>query len=381
MAEVNKKVVGIDARFAFSSERRGIGNYSRSVIDRLNQLDTPYEIILYIDRSSIISDFVPKNCIIKRIPFSSYLLWEQLGLPVRLWLDNVDVIHSHGNTAPILLPKACSLLLTLHDTIFATRGIFGGYSSFYQFFGELYRRINVYLVGFKARKILTISEFSRREIIRNYPNIESRRLAVHYLCCSSSFESAREELNDKDNLRYGARILTLGAKDTRKNTELVVGVVLEAMASSLFDGELFVVGYSRYQESAIFSKVANSRYADRIHFCGYVTEEELISHYRQADVFVFGSRLEGFGIPVLEALNVGCPVICSSASSMPEVGGESVYYFDPMSEKSLLEALSTVLGDASLRCDMVRMGRLRAKEFSWDHCVDVIHDHYVELLH
>ena len=365
----SKLKVGIDARFITCQPRRGIGNYSLNLVTELVKLDPAVEYILYIakpDAEGILPNL--PNVVIRQLWPQNYPLWENIALPFAAIKDRIDVLHCLGNTAPIVLASRVYLVITLHDVMFLQRGEFvPNQLTWYQKWGRLYRALTVPFVAKVAQKLLTVSEFSRKDILALIPGIESKKVRVTYQSCNAIFNTAAE-IQKGDNLEEilsKPYFFCLGAEDPRKNTLRMVRAYLELLKTSNTPVNLVISGYANWQNSSAYRAVQAAGAEGRVKFLGFISISDLALLYKHARVFVYPSLFEGFGIPILEAFSAGCPVIASNLTSIPEVGGDAGLYFDPLNENEIVQSLMRLLTDARLRDKMIEAGRIRAQQFTW----------------
>jgi glycosyltransferase involved in cell wall biosynthesis len=357
--------IGIDARFATRSPIRGIGNYSRFLISELTSCAPDVLFYLYIsdeDSENILPE--EPNVIIKRIRVPFYPLWEQLSLPYFTWKDGIDILHSLGNTAPVFLPKSCKLVLSLMDVMFLkSADQTPSPTNLYQRLGKFYRKILVPVIARRARKIITISEFSKRDILDSIHDISGSVVEVIYLSCNPYF---RDKTNSEFALKIeGKYILILGAEDPRKNTLRAVNAYVELVKQCEIAENLVIVGYSNWKKSASFKVIKKAQLLDRVVILDYISTQELVDLYRNASLFLFPSIYEGFGIPLIESFNVGCPVVASKSTSIPEVGGGAAIYVDPLSVEDIVEKIKFTINDSHLLEELIIKGFERANIFCW----------------
>jgi glycosyltransferase involved in cell wall biosynthesis len=363
--------VALDARFVTHLPRRGIGNYSLNLINELVNSNPTVDFVLYISKpdSEGILPILP-NVKVRQLFPSIYPLWENLSLPIAAIQDKIDVLHCLGNTGPLFLPKSIRLILSIMDVIFLQEGEFiPKLTSRYQKLGRVYKALLVPIVARKAKKIITISEFSKQDILQLIPKLNSGSLSVTYLSCDPIFKNISDvSLKTKASLKSMAHtpfIFCLGAEDPRKNTLCLVRAYLRLLAKRSIAETLVICGYANWEKSEAFREVKDAGAEDRVKFLDFVSIEQLAILYSQASVFVYPSVYEGFGMPLLEAFSLGCPVIASNATSIPEVGGDAAIYFNPFNEHEISEVLFRVLSNSSLREAMKIKGIDRAKQFSW----------------
>jgi glycosyltransferase involved in cell wall biosynthesis len=299
-----------------------------------------------------------------------YPLWENIALPIAAWKDQLDILHCLGNTAPFLLPNRVKLVLSLMDVMFLQTGSFVPKPiTFYQKLGRLYRAFSVPFVARFATRLITISEYSRIDIINSISRIKEIQVNVTHLSCDPKFLQDEGKLftisADFKKILNDKYVLCLGAEDPRKNTLRLVKAYLKLLKQNAIKENLVISGYTNWEISESYKLVKEAGAGAHVKFLGFVTIEELAQLYRKAKVFVYPSLYEGFGIPILEAFSSGCPVIASNVTSIPEVGGYSAVYFDPLNEEEMSHALLTVLHDEQLQEALKKLGYSRAEKFTW----------------
>jgi len=318
-----------DARVLTHKTYTGVENYARSVLEELEQ-----KLSLVVVQ--------PKNS-------NKYLshLWSHLKLPFM----KADIIFCPANTAPLFVPKSKRLVMTIHDVAFLTQP-----QSFSKFFRYYYRFLVPKNIQ-RADKILTVSEYSKREIESYYKDAKGK-VKVVSLGVDDSFRVLSREKKEY--------ILYVGSLNARKN---FTGVIKAFLSLGQDDVKLIIVG--NFSSNFTLDEKAQSvlqeaKKHSSIEFRSRVSNDELVELYNEAKLFVFPSFYEGFGLPVLEAMACGTPVITSNLSSLPEVGGDAVLYCDPYSVEDIRQKIEQVLSDATLQEQMSKKGLTRAKEFSWE---------------
>jgi glycosyltransferase involved in cell wall biosynthesis len=299
----------------------------------------------------------------------SFPLWEQISLPLAARSDNLDLLHCLGNTAPIFMPKSVQLVLSLMDVMFLQKGEFVPKpTNNYQAFGRIYRSIIGPRCARIAAQVITISEFSRGDILQLIPELDSDRVQVTHLSCDPVFKPVLSAITKAGEIDLAGRrpyIFSLGANDPRKNTLRVVNSYLTVLKRYAIDYDLVICGYSNFEISEAYLAVVKAQATDRVKFLPFVSILELSDLYRNATMFIYPSLYEGFGIPLLEAFSSGCPVIASNVTSIPEVGGDAAIYVNPLIEEDICEAIYGLLQNMNLRQSLIQRGYDRASAFSW----------------
>jgi len=230
-------------------------------------------------------------------------------------------------------------------------------------------RKNVALSIKRADKIITISESAKHDIVEHY-KIESDKVYVVYLAPSKNIKKIdNEDAINRIKRKYRIRkkyILFVGTLEPRKNIKNLIRAYNELDFKLKKEYQLVIGGGKGWYWKEILETVKKLRLTKKVIFTNYIKEEDLSYIYSGAEVFVFPSFYEGFGLPILEAMKCGIPAVSSNTSSLPEVGGEAVLYFDPHSVDDIKDNLERVLKDENLRRDLVEKGFEQVKKFSWE---------------
>lgn len=306
----------------------------------------------YLDRAGVtaVSTALPTE---KR---SLRILWEQLVWPWQAWRQKNTLLHSMAFVTPHLAP--CPLVITVYDL------------SFMHYPEQFPTRQRWYLSSQtsrscqKARRIITISESSRHDV-HQFFGIPFTQIDVVYPGVDAIYQPhpAEEVAAFKKEKGIGRFILHVGTLQPRKNIPLL----LEAFAHLAEpDLNLVLIGGKGWLFADIFAKVQALGLEKRVHFPGYVPDDELPLWYNAAELLVFPSRYEGFGMPIIEAMACGTPVVAANNSSIPEAVGEAGHLFEPENMADCAQVITAVLHDPQLSAKMRRLGLAHARQFSWE---------------
>ncbi len=294
------------------------------------------------------------------------VLYEQLWLPfvARRW--RADLVFFPGNMISALLSTAgIPAVVTIHDA--AARFYQQHFPAYYPNYGQsiwLMRR----LVTFAARRsavVMTDSQFSRDEVSA-FTGVPTSKIVVVQPGCPAMTPVAQEPAVVLQ--KYGVSapyILTVGRSMKHKNFDSLVCAYAQARRAFRFPHHLVIAGPPGLAQQDVVSAIQQHGAEELVHLTGYLPPGELPVFYQNAALFVMPSLYEGFGFPVLEAMQVGVPTLLSDAASLPEVGGQAAEYFNPLSVSGMAEALGRVLGDQNLQRRLAADGRLQAARFSW----------------
>ena len=363
--------IGIDARLA--GYRRGMGNYVHNLLWEFARLPTEHHFVLYVDDAGT-SAAVPCNdrFVVRRLWPKLYPVWEQLSLPAQVAHDGLDVFHSPANTAPLCLRSKTRLVVTIHDVMYLLPPDQVPLPrTLYQKLGRHYRRCIVPRAARKATRILSVSAYSKQDTVRHL-GVPSEQVSVVHESPSPKFQRLSE--NERNRWRAAMQgrvnfnrpiIMHLGASDPRKNTARVIEAFAAMKNVAADRRQLVVAGLSPTAQNDFSNRAAGLGILDDVCLLGFVAEEELVLLYNMAQVVVYPSLYEGFGLPVLEAMACGAPVITSNVSSIPEVAGDAAILIDPTDTAALVQAMMRLADDEVLRRELIARGELQVSKFSW----------------
>ncbi|MDQ3811885.1 MAG: glycosyltransferase family 4 protein [Chloroflexota bacterium] len=299
------------------------------------------------------------------------IAWEQTRLPRRLAERRPDLLHGMAYALPMAWPGAS--VVTIYDLSFLL------YPRAFNTVNRVYLAATTRAAARRARRVLTISEHTRRDIVRLL-NVPEERVEVTYPAAEERFRVLPVDEVEAFRRARGlpdAFIFAVGTLEPRKN---LVGL-LEAYASLPQPRPpLYVAGGAGWHVGPIYATVGRLGLGDQVTFLGFVPEDELPLWYNAARLFAFPSLYEGFGLPVLEAMACGTPVITSNAASLPEVGGKAAALVAPRDTAALARALQAIFDDAQVRAEMRAAGRIQATRFSWRAMADRTAAAYVRAL-
>jgi len=348
-------------RFGFNREtnlpnRVGSGEFCFQLLKGLFGQDKQnnYSIYLPVNPSS---DMPKETENWKYEVFRSKKLWTLFGLSKKLSKNpqKLDVFFSPTHYLPLVLPipSVISILDVsyLHfPSLFAKKDL-------YQL--KLWGKYSIR----KARKIITISQSSKNDIIKAY-GVKPEKIAVVYPGIKALDEQKENGIADMEKLGITKNyILFVGTLQPRKNIERLIEAFSRLERQDL---DLIIIGKKGWMFESILNAPKKFEVSDRVKFLHDVTDDDLPSYYKNAEMFVLPSLYEGFGLPVLEAMSYGCPVITSNTSSLPEAGGDAALYIDPKNVSDITEKMKKLLDDENLRKDLIVRGKKQVEKFSWE---------------
>jgi glycosyltransferase involved in cell wall biosynthesis len=362
--------IGIDARKLHDF---GIGTYIRNLLRQLARLDAESEFVVLCrpgDRESLAT--LGPNFRAVGETAGNYSLAEQWKVPLDLRREGVTLFHAPHYVLPPLV--TCRSVVTIHDCI---------HLMFPQYLPNrlayAYARASITLASRRATRVMTVSESSKRDIVRLVgadpgkidviPNAYDERFAIE----------PREEDVVRVRERYQLHdpfVLYAGNVKPHKNLERLIEAFSLVRRRGLDHLKLVLIGDDISKYAALRRAVHRHQLHQYVRFLGYLPEGTLAVMYRLAGVFVFPSIYEGFGLPPLEAMASGTPVVTSNVSSLPEVAGDAAVLVDPYDPSAIADGIERVLTDDALRSELRVRGLARAKQFSWERSVRRVREIY-----
>jgi len=363
--------IAIEGQRLFRRKKHGMDMVALELIRNLQLIDHENEYVIFVkpDEDDQVIQETPNFKIVK-LNGGFYPFWEQIALPKAAALEGCDILHCTSNTAPIF----CSIPVvdTLHDIIYMEHSylkILQGTGTPYQKFGNVYRKLIVPRIVRKSRKIITVSHFEKNRIAEFFGMKGDSRLTTVYNGVGEHFEPVtdRAELTrvkEKYNLpdRF---FFFLGNTDPKKNTKGTLKAYADFVKQTNSEMQLLMLDYDQNELKKILSEIGAPELIGRIHLTGYVVNTDLPAIYSQCGVFLYPSLRESFGIPILEAMGCGVPVITSNTSSMPEIAGDAALIIDPYKPEEITAAMIQLTTDNTLRVSNIKLGFEQAALFSW----------------
>jgi glycosyltransferase involved in cell wall biosynthesis len=358
--------IGIEAQRLFRLKKYGMDVVALELIRHLQMIDTQNEYYILvrsdIDRECITAS---KNVHIVEIPAYNYPHWEQIKLPDVVEKLGLDILHCTANTAPLFVK--IPLILTLHDVIFMENKFLAEKASRYQRLGNIYRKMLLPWVVKKCKRIVTVSKDERKTIIERL-KINPEKINVVYNGVSETFAlSLSVETKARAKIKYRLPdnyLLFLGNTDPKKNVANVIHA-FTIFAPKEPDVKMVIADLSPETVKDYLLHLGKSELFDRFVFTGYIPRFDIPSVYAQANIFLYPSLRESFGLPILEAMACGVPVITSNVAALPEVGGDAVVLVDPTQPQTIADAIDKLYYDANLREQKIAAGYKNFPRFNW----------------
>ena len=358
--------IGIESQRIFRKSKHGMDVVALELVRQLQAIDQQNEYLLFArdgdDRGCISDTGRFKTKILNGITYAD---WEQISLPAAVKKYKPQLLHCTANTAPLNCPVP--MIVTVHDVIYLEEISVGG--SAYQRFGNLYRRWVVPKIVRKAKAIITVSDYEKN-VIAGVCKIDPEKIVVIKNGVSERFHEVTDagQLNAfRNKLKLPeAFILFLGNTAPKKNTDGMIRAYVHYCSMHHHPLPLVVTDLSVQPVLEILKQEGRSELIRNIIMPGYVQSAGMPLLYNCSKLFVYPSFRESFGLPVLEAMACGIPVITSQIGALQEVAGEAAIFIDPNKPMNIAEAISKLITDPEKIDERKRLGLLRAKQFSWE---------------
>ncbi len=368
--------IAIDAR---KWRDYGIGTYVRNLVRHLARLDRETTYFLFCDRADeatlrdLAENFVP---VVE--DSAGYSLREHVSIPLQLRRLGADLLHSPHYVIPLLCARP--KVVTVHDCIHL---LFPQYLPHRMALS--YAKFMLGAALERSALVFTVSEASRSDILRFYPQADPDRVqvvpnAIDETLLADPGEEEMERVRERYQIR-GRFVLYAGNIKPHKNLDrLIAAFGLLKQQPGHEDLKLLIIGDEVNRYGSLRRAVESAGIRQDVRFFGFVPDRTLAALYRLASAFAFPSLYEGFGLPPLEAMACGTPVVTSRLSSLPEVVGDAAVLVDPYSVEAIADGLVRVLGDEALRATLIERGHARVNHFSWERSVAAIHEGYMKVL-
>lgn len=346
--------IGIDIK-AFKNGTTGIARYLRSIMDELQKLDRDNEYFLFEPRPL---DYEPTNPKWRKVLVASRLpgtLWLQFVLPIHLRKHRIDVFWAAEQVCPLLMKGAGRIVTSIYDLAYLH------FPESYVWSNLLIQKKTAPRVMRKSDVIVTISDFVRREILRNYGQYCSASKVVAIPCGAPDWKLPA----DYDRAQRKDFLFFAGNLEPRKNLINLIKA-LEILHERGLDIPLHLAGPPGWKNKALFGEIERSPVRGNIRLLGFLSEEQLKAEYLTCRALVYPSLYEGFGLPVLEALTLDCPVLTSKGTVMEEIAGKCALYFDPLKPEQIAEKIDILHADDSIASRYEKEEENSVSDFAWN---------------
>lgn len=359
--------IAIDCR-VLGKKRTGDEVYTKNLVLNLVKIDSRNQYFLLFDKEvkdEILGILLPSNFKIITITPSHKLLWTMYTLPKWLRKNNIDVLHAQYIT-PLWLPKKIKVVTTIHDVS-------------WKFYPRHIKKSDLFFLNVlipislkRANFVITVSQTSKKDIVSIYKLPSEKVVAIYngvgekfnsFIVSDAELGQVRKKYSLPENF-----ILYVGTLQPRKN----IPALLEAFNMlntkyKILNTKLVIAGGRGHNyDKRIDMLMEKYKLQDKVLFPGFVDEKDLPTMYKLSNIFVFPSLYEGFGIPVIEAMAMGAPVIVSNKSCLPEVVGEAGFIIDPDNSEEFAGVIYKILFNSDLRNCLIEKGYKRAKDFNWN---------------
>ncbi len=369
--------IGIDARYGFRDNRRGIGNYIYKLVEGFKEIrPSGFVFHLYVDKMAnpiMVKEMQDDSFKVHMLHSENLALWEQIALPMAAKRNRIDILHCTSNIAPVFL-RTCKYITTIHDTIEFRRSEFGDNNLTYRHHLSRFYRMGILpRIARMSDLIITVSEYSKCDISAVL-KVSPEKIRVTYEAPNYVNENSLNsktlcaKLNIPENF-----IFALGAVDQRKNTKRLLEAYKILRNEGITKIPLVVAGIENLE---FFSKYQG----EGVYLFEYLSDKEIAALYRYALFFVYPSLYEGFGLPVLEAMLYGSPVLCSETTSVGEVAVDAAFKFNPADVIDMAGKMKILIYNSELRAELRKKGQIHVAEFSWEKCTMETLEIYKELL-
>jgi glycosyltransferase involved in cell wall biosynthesis len=359
--------IGINASAAFKEPKTGVEEYTHQLIKHLaiSKKNSKHRFILYCGNVNDsychrLFPALPDNFNINKLKWS-FFGWTQLRLSAEMAFKKPDLLFIPVHVLPLIHPE--NSVVTIHGLE-------------YEYYPELYSRNRLAYLRFStnyslkhAKKIIAVSQTTKEDLIKLY-EVDPEKIKVIYHGFSAPEKSFQFIKTEKDKISSSPYLLFLGRLETKKNTRGLIRAFDLLKEKYRLPHKLILAGPRGYGYKSVKNRINTSRHKEDIIEKGYVSREEKWRLLKNAELFLFPSFYEGFGLPILEAQSAGCPVITSNLSSMSEIAGKSAFLVNPERIEEITEAIYKIIKDQRHRENLTRKGYQNIKRFSWQKCAD-----------
>lgn len=366
--------VGIDASRAFLKRRTGIEEYAYQVIRHLRDVVVETDtVVLYVRKKMSwrggwlrlalphIDFDLPRNWQVRGIWAPRF--WTQIGLSLEMLFRTPNILFVPAHTVPVIHPR--NTIVTIHGLEYEFC------KEAYSFWERAYMHHSIKFSCRVASTVVCVSENTKKDVMELY-GVPQEKIKVMYEGYDDNFTSQISHLKSNQKTQNKPYVLFIGRLEERKNIVRIIEAFEILKEKYRIPHTLVLVGKPGYGYEKIRIRIQDSGFRNEIQELGYITQEKKRELLENADVFLFPTLYEGFGLPVLEAQSVGVPVVTSRVSSLPEVAGEGAVYVDPVRVESIANGIHKVISDKILRDGIIAKGLTNVRRFSWQECAEKI---------
>lgn len=366
--------IAIEAQRIFRKNKHGMDFVALETIRHLQEIDITNEYYIFVKPGQDECLKSTRNFHVIKLNCPTYFLWEQVALPLAIRRLKPDLLHCTSNTAPIW--GETPLVVTLHDIIFLekTSGI---NSSLYQRLGRLYRKWIVPVVVSRSKTIITVSDYEKKRIQDRFPAYENKIIRVYNGLNPRFNPTAKDTSIVSKYTSDPSYLFFLGNTDPKKNTVGVLKAYAIYLQKSAYKRKLLIADLQETQIDSLLKQEKIQEIKPYLIFTGYISNTDLPALYASAFVFLYPSLRESFGLPLLEAMACGTPVISSDTSAIPEIAGEKIDLVPPDNVIGIADKLIILESFPEYYKGQVYYGITRSKLFSWKKTAAKIYSIYI----
>lgn len=371
--------IAIEAQRLFRPKKHGMEVVALEMLREIKKISSKHELFLFVKQDKDTCIISNENLKVVELPSSPYPIWEQLILRKEVKKYDIDLLHCTANTAPLNFKD--SYVVTLHDIIYLEGISFKGNS--YQNFGNLYRRFVVPKIAEDSKCVVTVSNYERERIIDRL-RLAQDKVKVVYNAVNPSFRLIDKQDLVSVKIKYGLPdnfILHFANTAPKKNTFGAIKAFAE-IKSNAGNSDLYLVVTDSNEEfiKKILKSINAEDLISSIKILDYVSFDEIPYIYNLAKVFLYPSIRESFGMPILEAMACGVPVVTSNTSSMPEIADNAAALANPYSFEDIANCIEIFLKQQGVRKKYVANGLAHSQKFNWKNTAENILTIYDEAL-
>jgi len=356
-------IIGIEASHANKEKRTGVEEVCFQIIQELkNIIPSTTRVILYTHKklSNELNE-LPRNWEVKVLKWPLSKGWSQIRLSFELLINKPDIFFAPGQLVPIYCPK--KTVAIIHDSAFKV------FPKLYNKLARPYLNMMNKMIARKSERIITPSQFSKDEFLKYYKYQKDNVRVIPWGYDKTRYNTEVRQQDDEILKKYNLNksyFISIGRLEKKKNTATIIKAFNKFRKNTKKQYQLLLVGEKRVGADEILELIKKSPYKDDIITSGWVNREELPCLLAKSQILVFPSKYEGFGLPVLQAMAVGTPVICSTNKALQEVGGEVVEYVKYTNSAELGKKMEELVNNTNLREQKIQAGLERAQKFSWE---------------
>lgn len=352
------------------------------LVRKLQILDRKNEYFIFVKPDNDRCLKATSNFHLIELPGCAYPVWEQIILPKAVKKYKIDLLHCTGNTAPLSI--RVPFVVTIHDVIYLENiPLINNGGTLYQRFGNLYRRWIVPEIIRRSLAVTTVSTFEKDTIEHLFPDCADKIITIyngvaeHFKPISDAGENARI----KETYRLPDRfIFYQGNTDPKKNTRNVLTAYGKYHQRTKDPLKLVIIDFSLKNLVRLLNSIGYSNLTDDIHVIGYVANSDLPAIYGLSQLFLYPSMRESFGMPLLEAMKCGTPIITANTSAMPEIAGNAAVYVDPLNTTQMADAIENLLSAPLRKDELIINGYERSGLFSWTRTANEMMEMYNRIM-